>query len=287
MLDSAAGGVFMTKTVNEAKTILENMLQNFKQWHTERAPSSSRKINSIEEVDSLIAQVDAIYSDISKQNIDNFPLQDLVENNPKNIGINYIRNFGHNGYNNNYNNQYVKPPYVPNKYISGNKISNDLENTMRSCISTQKELNKEFIAKFERFDALNEKVDHLTREIVTMKNHMQEKNNEEYIKYVQDLIDRSWEILYQMEEERKESIMVVEEKEVAEVKMLFDNIKDPLLNLEKCSLNELINMQSFSNDPSFSVYQTGFGSYIANHVIKEKIQRYKNEAMIPPKLGDV
>jgi hypothetical protein len=38
--------------------------------------------------------------------------------------------------------------------------------------------------------------------------------------------------------------------------------------------------------PSFNVHQTGFGS-IANHVIKEKIQRYNNEAMIPPKLGDV
>jgi hypothetical protein len=66
----------------------------------------------------------------------------------------------------------VKPPYVPNKYASDSNISNDLENTMRSFISTQKELNKEFIAKFERFDSLNKKVDHLTREIVTMKNHM-------------------------------------------------------------------------------------------------------------------
>jgi hypothetical protein len=83
-----------------------------------------------------------------------------------------VRNFGNNGYNNNYNNQYAKPPYVPNKYISGNNISNDLENPMRSFISTQKELNKKFIAKFERLDALNEKVDHLTREIFTMKNNM-------------------------------------------------------------------------------------------------------------------
>jgi hypothetical protein len=53
-------------------------------------------------------------------------------------------------------------------------------------------------------------------------------------------------------------------------------------------LNEIINiLQSFANDPSFNVHQTGFGSYIANHVIKEKTQPYNNEAMIPPKLGDV
>jgi hypothetical protein len=80
----------------------------------------------------------------------------------------------------------------------------------------------------------------------------------------------------------------VEEKEVEEVKMRSDDIKEPLLDLDKCSLNELINiLQIFANDPSFNVYQTGFGSYIANHVIKEKIQSYNNEAMIPPKLEDV
>jgi hypothetical protein len=134
----------------------------------------------------------------------------------------------------------VKLTYVPNKYASGSNIFNDLENTMRSFISTQKKLNKEFIAKFERFVALNEKVDRLNREIVTMKNHMQEKNNEESIKYVQDIIDRSWVILHQMEEEGKESIMVVEEKEVEQVKMISDDIKKPLLDLDKCSLNKLI-----------------------------------------------
>jgi hypothetical protein len=70
--------------------------------------------------------------------------------------------------------------------------------------------------------------------------------------------------------------------------MISDNVNEPLINLDKCSLSELINiLQNFANNPSFNVHQTGFGSYIANHVIKEKIQRYNNEAMIPPKLGDV
>jgi hypothetical protein len=50
--------------------------------------------------------------------------------------MNYIKNFGNNGYNNNYS-PYVKSPYVPNKYTSGNNVSNDLENTMRSFISIQ------------------------------------------------------------------------------------------------------------------------------------------------------
>jgi hypothetical protein len=60
------------------------------------------------------------------------------------------------------------------------------------------------------------------------------------------------------------------EKQVEEVKMLSDNINEPLLDLDKCNLNELINIfQSFAIDPSFKVHQTGFGSYIANHVIKK------------------
>jgi hypothetical protein len=80
----------------------------------------------------------------------------------------------------------------------------------------------------------------------------------------------------------------IEEKHVYEVKMLSDKIDEPLLDLDKCSWNELINiLQNFVNDPSFNVHQTGFGSYITNHVIKENIQRYNNEVMIPPKLEDV
>jgi hypothetical protein len=65
-----------------------------------------------------------------------------------------------------------------------------------------------------------------------------------------------------------------EEKQVEKVKMLSDKINEPLLDLDKCSLDELINiLQSFANDPSFNVHQTGFGSNIANRVIKEKVQR--------------
>jgi hypothetical protein len=38
--------------------------------------------------------------------------------------------------------------------------------------------------------------------------------------------------------------------------MLSDKITEPLLDLDKCSLNKLINiLQSFANDPSFNFYQ--------------------------------
>jgi hypothetical protein len=68
---------------------------------------------------------------------------------------------------------------------------------------------------------------------------------------------------------------------------MLSEVKDPLLDLEKCSLHELINiLQKFASDPSINANQAGFGSYIANHVLKENIARYNQETMIPPKLGD-
>jgi hypothetical protein len=75
-------------------------------------------------------------------------------------------------------------------------------------------------------------------------------------------------------------------KEVEEVKMLSE-FKDPLLDLEKCSLHEIMSiLQKFASDPSINANKAVFGSYIANHVLKEKIARYNQEAMIPTKLGD-
>jgi hypothetical protein len=75
------------------------------------------------------------------------------------------------------------------------------------------------------------------------------------------------------------------EKKVEEVKMLSE-VKDPLLDLENCSLHELINiLQKFASDPSINTNQACFGSYIANHVLKEKIARYNQEAMNHQSLG--
>jgi hypothetical protein len=73
-------------------------------------------------------------------------------------------------------------------------------------------------------------------------------------------------------------------KQIEEVKMLSE-VHGSLVDLDKCSLHELINiLQKKSNDPSINVLQAGLGSYIENYVIKEKIARYNNKAMIPPKL---
>ena len=42
--------------------------------------------------------MDTILAFINKQNIENVPLQKLVGNNPENVDVNFIRNYGNNGY---------------------------------------------------------------------------------------------------------------------------------------------------------------------------------------------
>jgi hypothetical protein len=47
------------------------------------------------------------------------------------------------------------------------------------------------------------------------------------------------------------------EKEIEEVKMLSE-VKDPLLDLEKCSLHEVMSiLQKFASDPSINANQAG------------------------------
>jgi hypothetical protein len=62
MLDSTAGGTFMSKTIPDAKVILENILLKHSQWHNEIAPNPSRKVNSIGEVYSLVVKVNTMLS---------------------------------------------------------------------------------------------------------------------------------------------------------------------------------------------------------------------------------
>ena len=42
ILDSAAGATFMEITLGEATKLLDNIVANYSQWHTERAPISKK-----------------------------------------------------------------------------------------------------------------------------------------------------------------------------------------------------------------------------------------------------
>src|SRR3954469_25040714 len=80
LLDSAAGGTFMSTTLGAATKLLDEMMLNYSQWHIERAPTS-KKVNSIEEISSLNEKVDLIMSLLTKKDpIDpqDVPLNSLV-----------------------------------------------------------------------------------------------------------------------------------------------------------------------------------------------------------------
>src|SRR3954469_23095884 len=66
LLDSAAGGTFMETTLGVATKLLDDMMTNYSQWHTERSPTS-RKVNYVEDISSLNDKVDFIVSLLTKQ----------------------------------------------------------------------------------------------------------------------------------------------------------------------------------------------------------------------------
>src|SRR3954471_18045397 len=66
LLDSVVGGTFMSTTLGAATKLLDEMMTNYSQWHTERAPIG-RKVNSVEEITSLNDKIDLIMSLLTKQ----------------------------------------------------------------------------------------------------------------------------------------------------------------------------------------------------------------------------
>jgi len=66
-LDSTTGGTSMEITVGEATKLLDSIMANYSQWHTERAPTS-KKVNSIEEISTLSEKVDALMKLVANKN---------------------------------------------------------------------------------------------------------------------------------------------------------------------------------------------------------------------------
>ena len=58
LLDSVAGGTFMEIMLGYATKLLDNIMANYSQWHTER--SSSKKVHAIEEINVLSEKMDEL-----------------------------------------------------------------------------------------------------------------------------------------------------------------------------------------------------------------------------------
>jgi hypothetical protein len=69
-----------------------------------------------------------------------------------------------------------------------------------------------------------------------------------------------------------------ESRQVEEIRMLDDIPNEPLASLENCSLDEIIYiLQNHASDPIVNSKQASFGSFIANHIIKENLDMYHKE----------
>src|SRR3954469_22576766 len=98
LLYSAAGGTFMSTTLGAATKLLDEMMTNYSQWQTERAPTG-RKVIFVEEISSLNEKHDLIMSLLTKQpSIDHYdvPLNSLVAR--EQVDVNFI---ARNSFNNN------------------------------------------------------------------------------------------------------------------------------------------------------------------------------------------
>jgi hypothetical protein len=93
LLDSAAGGTFMGITLCEATKLLDNIMANYSQWHTKRAPTS-KKVNSVEEINSLSEKVDALMKLVANKSdpidLNDVPLSTLIEQNSDSVDVNFV-----------------------------------------------------------------------------------------------------------------------------------------------------------------------------------------------------
>src|SRR4051812_42703815 len=104
LLDSAAGGTFMSTTLGASTKLLDEMMLKYSQWHTERSPTG-QKVNSVEEISSLNEKVDLIMSLLTKQTtIDphDVPLKSLVSQEQVYGDFISRNNFNNNAYRSNF-----------------------------------------------------------------------------------------------------------------------------------------------------------------------------------------
>ena len=123
LLDSAAGGTFMEINLGEAIKLLDNIMANYSQWHTERA-STSKKVNSVEEISSLSDKVDALMKLVASKNapidFNDMPFSTLIEQTSDAIDVKFISQ-------NNFNNNAYRGDFNPRPFPSNS--SNDYGNS--------------------------------------------------------------------------------------------------------------------------------------------------------------
>ncbi|KAK1645760.1 hypothetical protein QYE76_063565 [Lolium multiflorum] len=178
----AAGGTFMSITLGAATKLLDDMMINYSEWHTERAPQG-KKVNSVEETSSLSDKIDVIMSMLvnGRSNVDpnNVPLASLVAQ-EENVDVNFIKNnnFNNNAYRNNSGNNYRPYPSANgngygnsygNSYNNNRSVPSGLEAMLKEFISTQTAFNKSVEEKLDKIDIIASRVDRLASDVNLLK----------------------------------------------------------------------------------------------------------------------
>src|SRR3954465_13054144 len=158
----------MSTTLGAATKLLDEMMTNYSQWHTERAPTC-RKVNSVDEISSLNEKVDLIMSLLTKQApIDphDVPLNSLVAQEQVDVNFIYRNNFNNNDYRSNFGSKNPRP-FPSNNYGKNNTYpstknsTSELETLLKDFITTQKAFNKSVEEKLDKLDILCLKVDNI------------------------------------------------------------------------------------------------------------------------------
>ena len=98
----------METTLGEATKVLDNIMANYSQWHSERS-STSKKVHAIEETNVLSGKMDELMKlfCIKSAPIDpnDMPFATLIENNNEPMDVNFFgrNNFGNSAYRGNFN----------------------------------------------------------------------------------------------------------------------------------------------------------------------------------------
>ena len=111
----------MSTTLGVATKLLDEIMLNYSQWHTEQSPTG-KKVNSVEEVSSLNEKVNLIMSLLTKEApIDphDIPLNSLVAQ--EQVDVNFIsrNNFNNNAYRSNFGSNNPRP-FPFNNYGNNN-----------------------------------------------------------------------------------------------------------------------------------------------------------------------
>ncbi|KAK1618169.1 hypothetical protein QYE76_023686 [Lolium multiflorum] len=173
---------FMSITLGAATKLLDDMMVNYSEWHTERAPQG-KKVNSVEETSSLSDKIDVIMSMLvnGRSNVDpnNVPLASLVAQ-EENVDVNFIKNnnFNNNAYRNNSGNNYRPYPSANgngygnsygNSYNNNRSVPSGLEAMLKEFISTQTAFNKSVEEKLDKIDTIASRVDRLASDVNLLK----------------------------------------------------------------------------------------------------------------------